>query len=179
MVRCLAGDITALKDVEVIVNAANGVGPMGRGVAGAIGYAGGLELRNDVRRVCEARKQGTHPGYGYEPGECYISKPGDLEDNGIKAVYHAVTMKYPGSPTSTAIVEQAMRKTLEVAVANNIKSIAFPGLGTGVGALDKQQVASKMASIAECFCGKIDITIIDLDKDFIGYVRDRIGTEEP
>lgn len=172
MVRVEVGDITELADVEVIVNAANGVGPMGRGVAGAIGNAGGATLRNDVRRTCEAAR-------GYEPGDCYISKAGDLEANGIRNVYHAVTMKYPGSPTSTAIVEQAMRKTLDVAVANGVKSIAFPGLGTGVGALNKQQVASKMASLAQEFGGKIDITIIDIDKEFIDYVRERVRTEQP
>lgn len=168
--RIVEGDITALKDVEIIVNAANGVGPMGRGVAGAIGQAGGPDLRNDVRIKCAA-------AHGFEPGECYISKPGNLEANGIKAVYHAVTMKYPGSPTSTAIVEKAMRTTLETAIKNGIKTIAFPGLGTGVGALDKEVVASKMVAVAEEFSDRIDITICDHNQSFIEYVKKKVQTE--
>ena len=169
--RVLHTDITKLNDVEVIVNAANGVGPMGRGVAGAIGEAGGLTLRNDVRRTCEKK-----PG-GYNPGECYISKAGDLEEQGIRHVYHAVTMKYPGSPTSNAIIKDAMRATLELAIRNGIKSIAFPGLGTGVGELSKEKVAVDMVDLAASFDDSIYITIADVDKEFITCVKSRIQTE--
>lgn len=162
--RVLVGDITKLKDVEVIVNAANGVGPMGGGVAGAIGEAGGPALRNDVRQICTAKP--------YEPGDCYISIPGELSSRGILNVYHAVTMKYPGSPTSVAIVQQAMRNTLSKAVINGISSIAFPGLGTGVGELSKDKVAREMVAVANEFADSIEIVIIDTDKEFIGYVKD-------
>jgi O-acetyl-ADP-ribose deacetylase (regulator of RNase III) len=168
--RVKVGDITAIYDVEVIVNAANGKGPMGLGVAGAIGYAGGLELRNAVRRICEGNG-------GFKEGDCYISPPGDLADKGVKAVYHAVTMEYPGGPTSTHIVGQAMRNTLNAAVANGVKSIAFPGLGTGVGQLNPQQVASIMIGIAEKYADKINITIIDIDKDFIEFAKQARKTE--
>lgn len=164
MVRVKVGDITKVGDVEVIVNAANGKGPMGKGVAGAIGQAGGPELRNAVRRICEANG-------GYKEGDCYISPSGDLANRGIKAVYHAVTMEYPGGPTSTHIVAQAMRNTLNAAVANGVKSIAFPGLGTGVGQLNPQQVASIMVSIAESYAPSIAITIIDIDKVFIDCAK--------
>jgi O-acetyl-ADP-ribose deacetylase (regulator of RNase III) len=169
--RAIVGSITDLTDVEVIVNAANGVGPMGKGVAGAIGFAGGPELRNDVRRICAAAG-------GIPAGECYISKPGELKSNGIKAVYHCVTMKYPGSPTSLTVVQDSMRKTLETAVHNKVKSIAFPGLGTGVGQLSKQQVAGVMANLAESFGDQVDVTIIDIDKTFIDFVKQKMKTED-
>lgn len=169
-VRVKVGDITAIGDVEVIVNAANGKGPMGRGVAGAIGFAGGPELRNAVRRICESNG-------GYKEGECYISPPGQLADKKIKAVYHAVTMEYPGSPTSLHIVGQAMRETLNKAVLNGVKSIAFPGLGTGVGQLSPKAVASIMVSIAESYADRINITIIDLDKEFIEFAKQARQTE--
>lgn len=168
--KAIVADITELTDVEVIVNAANGVGPMGRGVAGAIGGAGGPALRNDVRRNCEARG-------GYEPGQCYISVPGDLSENGIINVYHAVTMKYPGSPTSVEIVQSAMRSTLQAAVQNGVKSIAFPGLGTGVGALPKDRVARAMVEVANEFVDSIEITIVDTDREFIGHVEQNLLTE--
>lgn len=168
-VRVKVGDITAMGDVEVIVNAANGKGPMGRGVAGAIGHAGGLELRNAVRRICESGS--------YKEGDCYVSPSGDLADKGIKAVYHAVTMEYPGSPTSLHTVGQAMRNTLNQAVRDGVKSIAFPGLGTGVGQLSPRQVASIMVSIAESYADKIKITIIDTDKEFIELAKQARNAE--
>jgi O-acetyl-ADP-ribose deacetylase (regulator of RNase III) len=175
--RVLVKDITQLKDVEAIVNAANGVGPMGAGVAGAIGEAGGPLLRNEVRRLCEARRCDSHPGYGYEPGECYVSSAGAMSSSGIKHVYHAVTMKYPGSPTSNLIVKEAMRNTLTTAVRNGVKSIAFPGLGTGVGELLKEKVAVDMVDVASSFDDSIEITIADIDRDFINCVKRRIQTE--
>jgi O-acetyl-ADP-ribose deacetylase (regulator of RNase III) len=168
--RVKVGDITAMADVEAIVNAANGKGPMGFGVAGAIGEAGGLELRNAVRRICEANG-------GYKEGDCYVSPSGDLAKRGIKAVYHAVTMEYPGGPTSLDIVGRAMRATLDKAVSDGIKSIAFPGLGTGVGRLNPQQVASKMVGIAESYSDRIKITIIDIDKEFIDFAKASRKTE--
>lgn len=143
---------------------------MGKGVAGAIGYAGGPELRNAVRRICEAAG-------GYNEGDCYVSPSGDMEQQGILAVYHAVTMRYPGSPTSVDIVDKAMRATLVKAILDGRKSIAFPGLGTGVGGLNPQTVAAKMVSIAESFSDKINITIIDIDKDFIAFAKQSVKAE--
>lgn len=169
-VRVKVGDITTMGDVEVIVNAANGKGPMARGVAGAIGQAGGSELRNAVRRICESNG-------GYKEGDCYISPPGDLADRKMKAVYHAVTMEYPGGSTSLHVVGQAMRNTLDKAILNGVKSIAFPGLGTGVGQLNPKTVASIMVSIAESYADRINITIIDVDKEFIEFAKQARKTE--
>ena len=163
--KTVIGDITKLKTVQVIVNAANGKGPMGRGVAGAIGQAGGLTLRNEVRRTCESRG-------GYKEGECYVSTSGDMEKRGIQKVYHAVTMEYPGGRTSLDIVETAMKAVLDKAIENGIKTIAFPGLGTGVGALDPKAVATVMTRVAKKYNSQIEITIADIDVDFINFVRE-------
>jgi O-acetyl-ADP-ribose deacetylase (regulator of RNase III) len=168
--KIAVGDITALKNVEVIVNAANGKGPMGRGVAGAIGQAGGPGLRNAVRRICEANG-------GYKEGQHYVSPPGLMITQGIQAVYHAVTMEYPGGPTSYDVVGQSMRAVLEQAIADGRKSIAFPGLGTGVGQLDAQRVAKVMVRIAESYADRINITIIDINKEFIDFAKEAVSTE--
>lgn len=165
--QAAVADITKLKGIEVIVNAANGRGPMGHGVAGAIGAAGGPQLRNEVRRIC------VDAG-GFKDGDCYISSPGDLEKLGMTAIYHAVTMEYPGSRTSLDTVAKAMRSTLDRAIANGVKSIAFPGLGTGVGALDPKSVASLMVRVAKTYSDKITISIVDVDVDFIGYCQQAI-----
>lgn len=168
--RVKIGDITEMGDVEAIVNASNGKGLMGTGVAWTIGQEMGEGVRTAVRRICEENG-------GYKEGDCYVSPPGDLAENGIKSVYHAVTMEYPGGPTSMDVVGKAMRATLDKAIANGIKSIAFPGLGTGVGRLNPQQVASKMVGIAESYAHKIEITIIDIDKEFIEFAKKARKTE--
>ncbi len=156
------GDITKLKDVDVIVNAANGRSPMGRGVALAIKEATGIG--EEVKTICKEAG-------GYKAGECYISSAGKLQKRGIKHIYHCVTMEFPGGLTSLDTVAKGMRTTLSLAMKNEMKSIAFPGLGTGIGCLNKQQVASKMVQIAQEYCDYMDVTIIDLDKEFISYVE--------
>lgn len=167
--RIIVGDITDVKSCEAIVNASNAKGPMGLGVAGAIGQAGGSTLRNAVRTICETGD--------YAEGDCYVSHSGDLAYKGIKNVYHAVTMKYPGGPTSLDIVGKAMRNTLERAIADGVNSIAFPGLGTGVGRLSPKAVAAIMVSIAEKYNDRIKITIIDIDKEFINFAKQSVNTE--
>jgi O-acetyl-ADP-ribose deacetylase (regulator of RNase III) len=86
-------------------------------------------------------------------------------------------MKYPGSPSSVQIVQTAMRTTLQKAILNGVKSIAFPGLGTGIGGLPKDKIAREMVSVAMEFVDSIDVNIIDLDKEFIDFVKENLLTE--
>jgi O-acetyl-ADP-ribose deacetylase (regulator of RNase III) len=164
--KVLVADITKLK-VDAIVNASNATGPMGRGVAGAIAAAGGKKLTDDVWRICKSNS--------YKEGDCYISSSGELGKRGIQAIYHAVTMVYPGGRTSLDFVGKAMRATLDAAIQNGIKSIAFPGLGTGVGALNPKSVAIKMTTIAKAYEDKIDITICDIDEQFVSFVQEAMA----
>jgi O-acetyl-ADP-ribose deacetylase (regulator of RNase III) len=64
-----------------------------------------------------------------------------------------------------------------MAVLNGVKTIAFPGLGTGDGGLPKEKVAREMVSVANDFIDSIEVTIIDKDKEFIGHVKE-CQTEE-
>jgi O-acetyl-ADP-ribose deacetylase (regulator of RNase III) len=57
--KVLVGDITKLMNVDVIVNAANGVGIMGAGLAGAIGRSAGQEFLDAVRKI--AKDSGPSP----------------------------------------------------------------------------------------------------------------------
>lgn len=168
--KAINTDITKIKNVEVIVNAANGLGPMGYGVAGAIGRAGGPDMRKEVRDICKAGK--------YEGGDCYISGPGDLSKLGAVAIYHCVTMRYPGSISSLDTVGKAMRATLDLALQNGVKSIAFPGLGTGVGSLDQKSVAAVMVRTARKYSDKIDIVFADINTKFIGFIQQAIRDGE-
>lgn len=169
--KALIQDITKTRDVEVIVNAANGKGPLGAGVAGAIGRAGGEQLKREVMKICQEAG-------GYKEGDCYISSPGDLGKRGIKAIYHCVTMEFPGGRTSLDTVGNAMRTTIEKAIQNGVKSIVFPGLGTGIGCLNPKSVASVMVNVAKKYSAKIDITFCDVDPMFIGFVRQSIDQVE-
>jgi len=158
--KVVQGDITKVEDIDVIVNAANGIGVMGSGVAGAIARSGGDLLKENVAKV-------VREGGPYEAGELYISDAGLLKRRGVKLVYHAVTMKFPGGQTSLNLIGDLLRKVLETAISTGQKSIAFGGLGCGIGRLNKEEVAKRMAHISQDYDAKIDITVIDINEGFV------------
>jgi O-acetyl-ADP-ribose deacetylase len=164
------GDITKVRDVDVIVNAANGIGVMGAGVAGALAASGGDLLRDGARAY--AQEHGP-----FKAGKCYKTDSGLLKRLGVKEIYHAVTMEFPGRPSSIEIVTKALRSTLAEAMISGVKSIAIPGLGTGIGGLDKTQVAQRMAAIIEPYRGQMDIIVIDRSNEFIEAFRAALKTE--
>ena len=163
MIKLHVGDITKLQ-VDVIVNAANGIGVMGAGVAGAIRRAGGPSIGEEAKGICDENPK--------KEGECYITGAGFLEENGVKHIYHAVTMNYPGGRTSMESVKSAMRSVLVKAIANGMKSVAFPGLGTGIGRLDPLAVANTMLNTAERFSGDIDVWFADIDEQFVNEIKE-------
>ena len=125
------GDITE-SGVDAIVNAANNRLWMGAGVAGAIKRKGGEEIE------AEAVSKGP-----IRVGDAVITGGGELP---ARHVIHAAGMG-TDLRTSPEIVEACTRASLEVAEENSLGSIAFPAIGTGVGGLDVNAVASRMLEV--------------------------------
>ena len=112
------GDIT-LQDTEAIGNAANSALAGGGGVDGAIHRAGGPSLMAELK----ARYKGC------PTGSAVMTGGGNLK---AKYVIHAVGPRYSGSPKDAALLGAAYRESLELCSQQNISSIAFPSISTGV-----------------------------------------------
>ncbi len=125
------GDITE-SDVDAVVNAANNHLWMGAGVAGAIKRKGGQAIED------EAVSKGP-----IRVGDAVITDGGKLP---ARHVIHAAGMG-TDLRTSSELVEACTRASLEVAEENSLGSIAFPAIGTGVGGLDVNTVASGMLKV--------------------------------
>jgi O-acetyl-ADP-ribose deacetylase len=113
------GDIT-LESVEAIVNAANGRLMGGGGVDGAIHRRGGPSI------MAETDKK--YP-QGCPTGSAVISSAGNLK---AKYVIHAVGPVWSGGERGEP--EQlagAYRRSLELALEHDCRSIAFPALSAG------------------------------------------------
>lgn len=162
LVNAEVGDITKSRQ-DAIVNDANSCGVMSYGVSALICNRGGVEIQDEAKGFCRKNKN-------IELGSCFSTQSGKLKRYGTETIYHAVISRTPKDLASIHFVKKVLNEVLATAVNDGIESIAIPSIGLG-GGLDKTVVAMEMARIAKNFCNKIDIRIIDVDKEFIENVR--------
>ncbi len=110
------GDITK-QETDAVVNAANKRLAPGGGVAGAIHKAAGPELYEECKELG-----------GCETGDAKITGGYELPAD---HVIHTVGPVYSGSDKDEMDLRSSYRRSLEVALENDIESISFPSISTG------------------------------------------------
>lgn len=130
VLELVEGDITEMT-TEAIVNAANSYLKHGGGVAGAIVRKGGKIIQEESDKI------------GYCPvGEAVITGAGNLK---ARYVIHAVGPRM-GEGDEDAKLKRATLKSLELADAIRIESIAFPAISTGIFGFPLKRCAEIMLS---------------------------------
>ncbi len=148
------GDIAKL-DVDAIVNAANSSLMGGGGVDGAIHRAAGPELAIECRRL-----------HGCKTGEAKITKGYRLA---ARHVIHTVGPVWQGGNAGEEeLLASCYRRSLVLAIENEVRTIAFPAISTGRYGYPSDKAAATAINVAMDFVSStktlVEITFCCFDE---------------
>jgi O-acetyl-ADP-ribose deacetylase (regulator of RNase III) len=159
------GDITEM-NTDAIVNAANAQLILGGGVAGAIRRKGGPQIQAECNR--------KGPAF---VGGAVITTGGNLK---AKYVIHAVGPRM-GEGNEDEKLKNATLNSLKVADENNLKSISFPAISTGIFGFPIDRCAEIMLrTTIDYLKGKTHLEKVIFclfGRDSYGVFANRIGKE--
>ena len=132
MIRFKSGDILT-EDAEALVNTVNCVGVMGRGVALQFKKA----LPDNFRAYAEACRRGE-----VETGRMFVFETGRLTNP--RYIINFPTKRHWRAGSRVEYIESGLVDLARVIRDRNIRSIAVPPLGSGLGGLDWSAVRTRI-----------------------------------
>ena len=172
VLQLTVGDITDV-EADAIVNAANSSLLGGGGVDGAIHRKGGPKILEECKQI-----RATQWRDGLPTGRAVITSGGNLK---AKHVIHTVgPVWFGGFHVEAELLKQAYRNSLTLAVANGIKTIAFPSISTGAYGYPTEEASRVAIKTIKAFLEDEDkfekvIMVLYSERDFAIYLKTARG----
>lgn len=135
------GDILK-EDAEALINTVNCVGVMGRGIA--------LQFKNAYPENFKAYQKACKKSE-VQPGKMFVFETGSLTNP--RYIINFPTKRHWKGKSHLEDIESGLQSLLELIKELNIKSIAIPPLGSGLGGLDwsivKPLIEEKLKSLSD------------------------------
>lgn len=165
-IKVVKGDITQVQ-TDAIVNAANHSLLGGGGVDGAIHRAAGPELLEECKTL-----------NGCDTGDAKITKAYKLPS---RYVIHTVGPVWNGGKyEEEKLLASAYQRSLEVALENGIKTIAFPNISTGIYGFPKKKAARIAIETIQDFLSMHNqvkkVTFVCFDDENLKLYNDLLST---
>lgn len=136
MIELKAGNILA-ENAEALVNTVNCVGIMGRGIA--------LQFKTAFSENFEAYKAACKRGE-VQPGRMFVFATGQLTNP--RYIINFPTKRHWRGKSRLSDIEAGLTDLVAEIKARNIRSVAVPPLGSGLGGLDWSDVRSRIEAAA-------------------------------
>jgi len=164
----IIGDITDQKS-DAIVNAANSTLLGGGGVDGAIHSKGGPTILEECKRIREKEWPD-----GLPTGNAVVTSGGNLK---ARYVIHTVGPIWRGGVYDEAkLLRRAYWNSLKLAVANGLKTVAFPSISTGAYGYPTDEASRIAVATVKDYLEKEDklekVTfVLFSERDFDTYIE--------
>jgi O-acetyl-ADP-ribose deacetylase (regulator of RNase III) len=146
MIQSTQGNLLEAK-VEAMVNAVNTVGVMGAGIA--------LQFRQKYPEMFKAYSQACESG-AVTPGKMHVFELGN-QDACPRWIINFPTKRHWREPSRLADVVAGLTDLVSQVQRLNIRSIAIPPLGCGLGGLDWDEVRPR---IEKAFANIPDVQVV-------------------
>lgn len=139
------GDIFSLKGVSSYAHGCNCAGAMGKGIA--------LQFRNrypvmykEYKLLCQSGQFNPGDVFDYNYGEGYV--------------YNLATQQSWRTQAKIEYIKSALNEMCKLAISQNVKSIAMPAIGAGLGGLHWEEVKSVINDISLLYPA-VDLYVVE------------------